>query len=72
MNHGVPNLKEFGTPVIFVPLTFFCAKIILINRTELITEETSLRAKAHKDGSREQFRNGGSDADIRGTQQYDH
>ena len=64
MNHGVPNLKEFGTPVIFVPLTFFCAKIILINRTEMFTEEASLRTKIHTDGSREQMRNGGSNADI--------
>ena len=39
MSNGVPNLKEFGTPVMFVPLTFFCAKIILINRTEMFTEE---------------------------------
>ena len=31
--------EEFGTPVMFVPLTFFCAKIILINRTEMFTEE---------------------------------
>ena len=39
-------------PCYIVPLTFFCAKIILINRTETLTEEASLCAGHNADGSR--------------------
>ena len=47
--------EEFGTPVMFVPLTFFCAKIILINRNKMFEEKASLRAKAYMDGSRKKI-----------------
>ena len=42
-------------PCYIVPLTFFCAKIILINRNKMFEEKASLRAKAYMDGSRKKI-----------------